>query len=537
MKSGRAVEALRALSEGRDPGLSAEEADELVMMGFVARIDAYTRAALAQRAAGLEEVQARVRDLRRQLDLAWGPRAGNGLLSSASRTALTSAQIALREATLDLEARSLARSSIEGAVLDRASGNSFSVTLGGRQGLSDLETWMDRAPEDDVGSLCARVDGLRHRADALVGEAAAALDLLEDGMTPAAARQANSYGWRTSALLASASPTLRSESSSGAALRIRFVVDHLPSGPLSPADRLTAATLLVMNSPPAEASRSVYANFLAEVNVIPALAAAPPGPRELLGAALADLIRRDPAGLLARLRALAYACGPMSPLALVPLARSRFSPEEAAGRRRQGIAAFTALGYPGDESVDLAGSLLASSDWPEATFAPRVAALDPVLRGELLSAVVADALLAALPLTTAQALQLRGYGIAAVSRNLYFDETFEVDYLALLCGVLLATCGSVDAAFLPPPSVDSPPPPPETGYDRAVGSYPVAPPPPPPPQVPAGAGFAGYAAALPTAGVALLPALFLVQSHSLYQTYLTYAREHPAHANAVPIYG
>ena len=536
MRADRAAAVLADLAAGRDPAATAAEVAEMFELALVAANDAAQRQALAASASEVPALRETVRTLRRTIDLESGPRSfRTPRFGRAPPPDPSDPRLRLQAATQDLEQRVLAAAAVDAMVLNAATGGYLSLTLAGRQRSADLSTFLPRVPQDDLAPFARRVDALRWLADQTVAFATELADQLfyetDDAPIPAI----GGPSLRSSALLLSL-PQVRTENASFIRAGVAIAFNHFPSLGTSPYDRLLGATLLSLRAQVTSDVRAEFSTVRAELEKTPNVTGARRSEIELLAAAIVAGDPVDTRLLAARAEALAPLVRPAGPLAAAPLVLANLPVEVTARRYQSGVQALAALGYPYGSATAVGAATLAASPWTEAEFAPRLAAIDPAVRALFPSAPEADAILAALPATPAEVLRIHEYCVGAISRRSYFEETLEIDYLALLLAAGLTTPDTLRWAFAGGEAPTAGPAAP-AALDAATGATgPVGGPPRASPPLPTGAPVALGAVAAAGAGLAL-GAVFLTQGFWLFSSYLDYARQHPLHSNAVPIYG
>jgi len=524
----RAYAVLRALGDGQDPGASFAEVGELVAGHHVYETSNEERAPLAAAAGQIETLRTEVVTLRRAEDLASGPKSATRGGAPTGKAAEAAARARLRAATDQLESASLAGATLAAMVPNRATGTFLTLSLDGRQTLRALAVWGSRAPTLDLDGFLRGVAYLRNATASAVRtavEISGSLSGEDDGMPVGGASPPAVHA---SALLLA----LRGQAEAHELddrLRVNYAMRHISGREARSDDRLLAGAILSTLDGPvdtiSQGFRSVHDGLVA----IPALASAPRPEVDLLAAGLTETAlggARD--AVIARAAEFAARLAPIGPLGLLAPTLSALDPEEVVRRFSAALDAFGALGYPIDPVVRSAAGLLAGTQVAPGAVAGRLAALDPTMRGLFPAPAVADALLAALPLSGPEALLLYDYSVAAISQATYFNETLEIDYQALLLTGGLGALGAVAAAFGGDPPVPGSGPIPSAASPLPTG---------PGGDPPLASGGAGPAAIGGLAGGALVRVLFLGQDAWLLRDYETYVREHPLHANIVPIYG
>jgi hypothetical protein len=546
----RAYQVLSRLAASADPAATADEVALLVERSLLRETTRPDQALLATAASGLDGARSSVREARRVLDLAWGPRTGPGARGAGG--SLEQAQATLRQATDALESCSIAQATLSSLVSNTPTGSFLSLTLRGRQVTTDLEVWRSRFGRVDLLESIDRVDRLRGSAAERIRIAKAITDSLCD-----IDQNSNTHWGIPAARASSLLLTFRGgdqELPQTIAQRVTNLYVRIPHPQETVADRLLIATLLASIDPASLPSAGAWSptggtqpprSFLGEARfqwaggpirpVFDALhqglasvapfSSSPPVQLNMLTASLADLAVGGTAPLVQRAVSVAGALGTVDPIGVACLVRSGWSADDIAVRDGVALDAFQRLGYPPGDAVSSAASVLAASALGTAEFAPRLAALDPTLRSAFPAAPVADALLAGLPVTPAQALLVQKYCVAEVSRAEFYEETTEVDYLALFLTVGLMSNDPLTGLTAAPGTGESP-------FAGAAGASLRSSIPPPPPGMGAAPLISGAAV-----GAVLLPALFAEQGFWLYRSYLDYTRQHPVHSNAVPIYG
>jgi hypothetical protein len=517
----RAARVLGALAEARDPGANADEIDALVQLGDVEAASAVVRSALAANAANLESARAAVREQRRALDLAWGPRSGPSLGSGAA--ALATAQTALRTAVEQLEAGSLAQSALAALVPNAGTGSYLSLTMTGRQSLADLGAWRARFGVEDLRAFEDRIMGMRQLLASWVGQAIPVADALDD------VDVAQHYRWGHAAVRAAALMLLARGGETYTpdyfASRVTYFYRHASGRTPTPSDGLMLATVLAASAPVATELDGAFLTLRNSLGAGTPFSGSPQYQLDLAAASLAELAVQDDTDPVARMGAMASTAGSTDPLAIALLVRSGYAPTDASVRFRAATGALQALGYR-DGSIPTSAAVLAVSPVPTAEFSGRLSQLDPWARAAFPTAPIAAALLASLPLAPAEALLFQKYAMGEVAAGSFFDETPEIDYLALLVSTGMVTGGGAAALFGPPTSDAAPALAPLAGPG---GGWTVAPSAPLPSNTPALAAVG--------VGAVILSVLFAGQAYWLYQSYLDYTRQHPVHSNSVPIYG
>lgn len=532
MEIARAIEVLEALRSGTDPRTSAEEELALDNLSAVTITGPEQRAELETGAADLERLRAKVLDARRAVDLLWGPKSPRFGAPGRSRpsskpTPLQVARSQLQDAVRELEARSLSRTALAALVASSVTGTWLSLSLQGRQQLQDLKVWGPRLGAVELDRGLGRIADVRATAINQVRNAAAIEDTL-DSVELNRLRKAAPASVRAGALILSLAGTPASDS--GVLLnRISYFLSHFPHSATSPEDQLVGAILLdSLRRPDAETS-AAYRSIQRQLAEGPLAASRQPAQLDLLAAAVLGYSVGTSGDLVARANEVAGALPGLPPLALAALVGSPYPTGVLVDRLRAGEDALTRVGYPPEDIVRAASAVLAGSRSDPASWAPSIAALDPTLRGLFPTAIAADALLASTGLAPPEALQLLGECAGAVSRALYFSDTPEVDYLALLLATGLSGGGAVGAIMSgaqdrPMPVPEAGDPPIEAGGtgagDPSVGQY-------------SGASFAAIAGG----GMGVLAVLYLTHSYWMMRAYNEYTRQHPLHSNAVPVYG
>jgi hypothetical protein len=293
----------------------------------------------------------------------------------------------------------------------------------------------------------------------------------------------------------------------------------------SPSDGLMVASVLAAVTGDSEPVKAAFLWIRAELARGPPFAGAPALPIDLAAACLADLPMASTPEGMARMAEMSRALGTNDPLAVAMLVRSGSSLTDAVTRFRAATEALRGLGYS-DGSIPTSAAMLASSLVAAPSFAARLSQLDPWARGSFPSPAIAAALLGSLLLAPSEALLLQKYAVGRVSAGSFFDETPEIDYLALLVvsGIVRSGTAGEQLGLAPPANL-----PELTPLGGAGGAWTVPESAPLPSSTPAGA--------LGATGAVLLPALFAGQAYWLYQAYFEYTRQHPVHSNLVPIYG
>ena len=540
METTRAIRALSALAEGRDPSLSAEEVEDLALDDILGVFTADTRDGLVRSSADLDRARANVQELRRALDQAWGPKgsseAGGRATPSSSPSDLRGQ---LQRAVAQLDELSLARSTLQTLVPNASTGVFLVLRLKGRQLLDDLGVWAPVLSGGDLSALEARILEIRGAADALTESAVRfsnAIGSAEDTRnTHLGDPLLRLAGLIFAAQDIAGGPPL---SVDDAGMRFFTAYDHLPIAHHggAPTDRVAATALVAstVRASPFEWEmskvRETFERLRSELTSSGRLVARSDAELDLVAASLTDLALSGRNDLSSSCSDLAQATGTSDALAIATLARSNLPKSEAGARFREALSAFEQLGYPSHDGVPAATALLASSGTPQTDYLSRMKALDPVLRGRFTSPIVADAALAALPLPPPAALRLHTYATTSLSRRQFFTETQEIDYHGLIIATALGASpqhaplfrGALGSEFDTQGPV-------ELGADE----IPVA----PVPAIPSSVPLAVGAVAVAGIAVGVLPTFLAVHELWLYRSYAEYARQHPVHSHMVPVYG
>lgn len=473
MNADRTIAILRALHVREPVTATSEEVAVLERMGLLRTATRDARAALETTVAPLPSLAEQARAVARSRHAAAGPLSGFGPGGGTP----------LREITSRIEQLTRLRASLDALVWSDAVERYLEITLEGRRTLTDLAVWRPRVGDLPLEAFLEQMAGLRRglestirRADAIVRVAAQELPYMAPDL-------------RTAALI------LARESQDPLRTATTFVRIHRSADwrGAPPGDSLLAAALLATVPVPEAQVLTTFQQAWMEL-----LAHDPyPEMQPVIAASLAELSPEDRGRALGRLVAIRPNVSTRQPLALLALASSPYTVEEAWARYKTAQEALMDQGIPGGDGLDAAAAILTTSPMLVPVLAERVGRLLVHLRGVFDPPVAPAAMLAWGPLEPNESIELFKEAVGAVSRTSFFDVTLEIEDLALLL-----VYGS--------------------GPEMARFSLSGIPPPPVPLVEP----------------VLLRPAVWYAY-HDLWihRGRMTYLRSHPAHIHTVPYFG
>jgi len=459
----RAQELLTAVSNGSGYTGSRNETLEMVQARLLEPHPAAQHDQLAARASQLSAVAARVRELRRALDQAKGPKVPTtvfGLPPEHHRLRAELLAQMQQMAELSREATVL-----KGLVPD-GTGDYVLISPEGRRVMTKLSVWAPRystaALSDFVGALAFTDNQLKAvltRASILVQsviaeESAVARAWFPSGGGGESPDLVVDQGTRTQAR--GIALTLAKPDRSPSDLYADFVSTSEQVAQLGvPTPEVDVVTAILMNNP--GGSAATLARFRAVQSIV-ATAMGRYLQTSLPSAILSDLPPTSDGWLGTRLSQIIAGIPDLGTAEYAILARSPYQVNVVLQRYASASDTLRKIGYAPDPGGVTAAVLLAVSPHPVDRFLPRMAFLDDHLR-EVIASPAAAGILAANPLAPEEAWDFFQGAVGAVTRSGFFDVTAEIDYLAL---ILSLDPGPFLSSAIPSgtfvPGVDLPPP-------------------------------------------------------------------------------
>ncbi len=412
----RAFAVLEALVQHREAGASAEEVELLGARGLLRIVGVDSVEEMESEVGELAAVADEVRVLARRLDAADAPRRW---FARAGAPPLEGTRAALRRARARLSDLTRLKATLDSLAPCGDVGGSVELTLDGRRALSDLAIRRYRLEGVPFEGFLENMAGMRSGMEAIVRRAEMITADLSAGFSEYAKPEL-----RVPALmLAKQGPDPMRLGASYA----RFL-ERVKLAQAGKEDTLAAAALLA--AVPAD-ERIVLERYDGLREALRASGQWQPW-EAILAASFADLPWDGGAAALERLQALRLRLNVLNPLALVGLARSPLPLDEAGQRFLEIRDAIARMGYRDDEEVPPASAILAGAGGSVSSLADRFAQLCVQIRGIFAPPYVAAAMLAAQPFEPGESMDLLKESAGAVTRVSFFDDTTEIESLALL---------------------------------------------------------------------------------------------------------
>ena len=479
---------VRAILEGieghQEASVASDERDALVAQGFVKTVDPPTRDRWTAGVSGLTVLRDRVRDLSRQALATPGP----------------DAPPELRRMIADLEELTREKSTLDALVWNGPTQEYFQVTLAGRGVLEDLKTWERRLAGRDFAEFQQGMAQYRAGLIDLVNRASwinRSLTLDEQGRLDdewTAAPMTNVDVRFASMILAK-----RLVNPGMLVSEFQWFNHDTNWGTFSPEDRLVASAILTSLPWDPAIVRSTFENLRIRLQYH----GISPEDRVIVAASLADLQEGWWDQVFSRIDEIKKQRPALNALLVSALARSPYPVPEALGRFDGALSGITAKGFRDGIQMDVAASLLASSQVPQDALADRFSYTLSQVQGAFDPPFAPAAMLAASPLEPNEAVDVFRDCIGAVTRMSFFDLTLEIEELALIMSYGVAPLG--------------------TGY---LGG-----------SLPAGAALQPPVTAVAAAVPSLGTSWYVWHNYFVYRPIGRYIATHPVHVHTVAAFG
>ena len=424
MDSDRARAILAAMEAHQELSATAEERDVLVGEGLAKPVDPATRDAWTAAVASLPTLRDRVREASRQALATPGPDAPPELRAMIGRLE----ELTRRKAALDALA------------WNGPTQEYLQPTLPGRTALEDLTTWESRIAGRDLDGFRAEMDTYRAGLGELVTRARSVhtgLVLDEESRVADMVADAAPY---TSVDFRFASMILSKRAIDPYLLVRAFQwFNHDTSwGSFSKEDHLVASAILASLPADPQYVRNAFERLRIQLEYHGIL----PEDRVLVAASLADLHDSWWPEVFSRIDEIKRGRPPMNSLLVSALARAPFPVAEALARFDAALAGMADKGYKDGIQMQVAATLLASAQLPQASIVGRFTTTLSHVQGSFDPPFAPAAMLAASPLEPLQAVDVFRDCIGAVTRMGFFDLTLEVEELALIMSYGVAPLGT-----------------------------------------------------------------------------------------------
>jgi len=484
MDSGRVRAILEGIEGHQEASMSSEERGVVVTQGLVKSVDAPTRDRWTAGVANLVALRDRVRDLSRQALATPGP----------------DAPPELRQMIANLEELTREKSSLDALVWNGPTQEYVQVTLAGRGVLEDLKTWEKRLSgrdfaqfQQELGTYRAGLVDLVNRASLL--NRSLTLDeqtRLDDEWTGA---PMTNVDVRFASMILAKRPVnpgmLVSE--------FQWFNHDTNWGTFSPEDRLVASAILTSLPWDPAIVRSTFER----IRIALQYHGISPEDRVIVAASLADLQEGWWEQVFSKIDEVKRQRPALNSLLVSALARSPYPVAEALGRFDGALSGMAAKGFKDGIQMDIAASLLASSQVPQESLVDRFAYTLSNVQGAFDPPFAPAAMLATNPLEPNEAIDVFRDCIGAVTRMSFFDLTLEIEELALIMSYGVAPLG--------------------TGY---LGG-----------NLPPGAALQPPAAAMAAAVPGLGTSWYVWHNYFVYRPIGRYIATHPVHVHTVAAFG
>ncbi len=487
MDSDRARAILAGLEGHQTISVTQEERDALVGQGLVKAVDTATRDAWTAAVSGLPSLRDRVQAASRQ----------------ALATPGADAPPELRQMIADLEETTRRKAALDALVWNDATQESLYATLPGRNILEDLTTWESRLGGRDLDGFRSEMGEYRAGLADIVARAQRIHNFIivdeESRLEDAVANATSPY---TSVDFRFAAMILAKRNLDAYLLAHSFEWFNYDTswGTFSKEDQLVTSAVLASLPLDPMAARQSFERLRIQLEYHGIM----PADRLIVAASLADLHESWWPQVFDRIDQIKRARPQLNSLLVGALARSPYSVEETLARFDAVQSGMAAKGFKDGMQMDLAATLLASAQLPQAALVDRFSETLSHVQGSFDPAFAPAAMLAANPLEPHQAVDVFRDCLGEVTRMGFFELTLEIEELALIMSYGVAPLG--------------------TGYVGA--NLPAAPPLTPMPA----------AAAAP---ILLGPGLswYVWHNYFVYRPIGRYIATHPVHVHTVAAFG
>ncbi len=425
MDSDRARAILAGMEGHQEISVTQEERDALVGQGLVKTVDAATRDAWTAAVANLVSLRDRVRDLSRQALATPGP----------------DAPPELRQLIANLEEATRQKAALDALVWNGPTQEYLNATLPGRTLLEDLTTWQSRLGGRDLDAFRAEMDTYRGGLGDLVTRAQRVhSDIVMDEESRLEDAVANAASPYTSVDFRFAAIILAKRVLDPYLLAHTFQwFNHETSwGSFSKEDQLVTSAVLA--SLPVDPL--VVRNSFERLRIQLEYHGIMPEDRLIVAASLADLHESWWPQVFDRIDAIKRARPPLNSLLVGALARSPYSVDETMARFDAVQSGMGTKGFKDGIQMDVAATLLAASQLPQAALVDRFTETLSHVQGSFDPAFAPAAMLAANPLEPHQAVDVFRDCIGVVTRMSFFELTLEIEELALIMSYGVAPLGT-----------------------------------------------------------------------------------------------
>ncbi len=425
MDSDRARAILAGMEEHQTISVSKEERDALVGQGLVKAVDPATRDAWTAAVANLPSLRDRVQQASRQ----------------ALATPGADAPPELRQMIADLEETTRRRAALDALIWNDPTQEYLNATLPGRNILEDLTTWESRLGDRDLDAFRSEMGDYRASLADVVGRAQRVHNFIvvdeESRLEDSVANATSPY---TSVDFRFAAMILAKRNLDAYLLAHSFQwFNHDTSwGTFSKEDQLvTSAILASLPLDPAVARQSFE-----RIRIQLEYHGIMPADRVLVAASLADLHESWWPQIFDRIDAIKRSRPQLNSLLAGALARSPYPVDETLGRFDAVQSGMAAKGFKDGMQMDIAATLLASAQVPQASLVDRFSETLSHVQGSFDPAFAPAAMLAANPLEPHQAVDVFRDCIGEVTRMSFFELTLEIEELALIMSYGIAPLGT-----------------------------------------------------------------------------------------------